>query len=194
MRRSAEEKAETRRQIVRAAGRMIRGRGLSETGVAEVMAETGLTHGGFYRHFASKEELAAAAVESGFAHMRARLEQITGKAPPGKKMAALVDTYLTEAHRDQPQHGCVMASIGMEAQRAGGAVQTAYEEGIAKLLALFAAQIEAPTRRQQEDRAQAVLSVMVGGLLLARALRGNPAESKRALANTRRAALSVAAG
>ncbi len=192
MRRSAMEKAETRRQIVRTAGRMIRDRGLAETGVADVMTETGLTHGGFYRHFASKDELAAAAVESAFAHMRARLEQITAKAPPGRKMAALVDTYLTEAHRDQPQHGCVMASVGMEAQRAGGIVQTAYEDGIAQLLALFAAQIEAPIRQQREDRAQMVLSVMVGGLLLARALRGDATESKRALANARKAALQLA--
>jgi TetR/AcrR family transcriptional repressor of nem operon len=194
MRRSAEEKAETRRQIVRTAGRMIRGRGLAETGVTEVMAEAGLTHGGFYRHFSSKDDLAAAAVEASFAHMRARLEQITTKAPPGRKMAALIATYLTEAHRDQPQHGCVMASVGMEAQRAGGVVQVAYEEGIARLLALFAAQIEAPTRQQRDDRAQVVLSVMVGGLLLARALRGDAAASKRALANAHKAALRLAHG
>lgn len=192
MRRSAEEKAETRHQIIRTAGRMIRDRGLSETGVADVMAEAGLTHGGFYRHFGSKDELAAAAVESAFAHMRARLEQITAKAPPGKRMAALIETYLTEAHRDQPQHGCVMASVGMEAQRAGGVVQAAYEDGIAKLLALFAAQIEAPTRQQRDDRAQAALSIMVGGLLLARALKHDAAASARALKNAREAALKLA--
>lgn len=194
MRRSAEEKAETRRQIVRTAGRMIRGRGLAGAGVAEVMAEAGLTHGGFYRHFASKDELDAAAVEAAFAHMRARLEAITAKAPASKGLEALIDTYLTEAHRDQPQHGCVMASVGMEAQRAGGIVQAAYEDGIAKLLALFTAHVAAPTRRQQEDRAQAVLSVLVGGLLLARALQGDAAGSKRALKNARDAALALAAG
>lgn len=192
MRRSAEEKAETRRQIVRTAGRMIRDRGLAETGVTDVMEAAGLTHGGFYRHFDSKEDLAAAAVESAFAHMRARLEQITAKAPADKKMAALIDTYLTEAHRDQPQHGCVMASVGMEAQRAGGVVQAAYEEGITRLLTLFAAQIEAPTRQQRDDRAQAVLSMMVGGLLLARALRHDEVASKRALKNARAAALVIA--
>lgn len=192
MRRSAEEKAETRRQIVRIAGRMIRDRGLSETGVADVMTKAGLTHGGFYRHFESKDALAAAAVKSAFAHMRARLEQITAKASAGKKLTALIETYLTEAHRDQPQHGCVMASVGMEAQRAGGVVQAAYEDGIARLLSLFAAQIEAPNRQQRDDRAQAVLSVMVGGLLLARALRGDPVASKRALTNARKAALKLA--
>lgn len=192
MRRSAEEKAETRRQIVKTAGRMIRGRGLAETGVAEIMAEAGLTHGGFYRHFDSKETLAAAAVEAAFDHMRARLVAITAKAAPGKGMEALIDTYLTEAHRDRPEHGCVMASVGMEAQRAGGVVQTAYETGIARLLALFTAQITAPSRRQQEDRAQAVLAVLVGGLLLARALKHDPAQSQRALKTTREAALKLA--
>lgn len=194
MRRSAEEKAETRRQIVKTAGRMIRGRGLAETGVAEIMAEAGLTHGGFYRHFDSKEALAAAAVESAFDHMRARLVAITAKAAPGKGMGALIDTYLTEAHRDRPEHGCVMASVGMEAQRAGGVVQAAYENGIAKLLALFTAQIAAPTRKQQEDRAQAVLSVLVGGLLLARALKHDSAQSQRALKTAREAALTLATG
>ena len=194
MRRSAEEKAETRHQIVKTAGRMIRGRGLAETGVADVMAEAGLTHGGFYRHFDSKEALAAAAVEAAFDHMRARLEAITAKAPPGKGLEALIDTYLTEAHRDQPQHGCVMASVGLEAQRAGGVVQTAYEDGIARLLALFTAQVRAPTRRQQQDRAQAVLSMLVGGLLLARALQHDAAASKRALKTAREAALVIAEG
>jgi TetR/AcrR family transcriptional repressor of nem operon len=192
MRRSAADKAETRRQIVRTAGRMIRGRGLAETGVAEVMAAAGLTHGGFYRHFSSKDELAAAAVQASFAHMRARLEAITAKAPPGKGLEALIDTYLTEAHRDQPQHGCVMASVGMEAQRAGGIVQAAYEDGIARLLALFATQVKAPTQQQQQDRADAVLSVLVGGLLLARALKHDEAASARALKNARRAALKLA--
>lgn len=194
MRRSAEEKAETRRQIVKTAGRMMRGRGLAETGVAEVMAAAGLTHGGFYRHFNSKDDLAAAAVTEALAAMRDRLLAIAGNAAAGHALDAVVATYLTEAHRDRPEYGCVMAAIGMEAQRAGGAVQAAYEDGIAQLLALLAGLVEAPTRRQAEDRAQAVLSVMVGGLLLARALKHDPAQSQRALKNTRRAALAAAAG
>lgn len=194
MRRSAEEKAETRRQIVRTAGRMIRGRGLAHTGVAEVMAEAGLTHGGFYRHFESKEDLAGAAVESALAAMRARLLAIAEKAPPGKALDAVVETYLTEAHRDRPEHGCVMASVGMEAQRAGGPVQAAYEDGIARLLAVFAGLIDAPSKRAAEDRAQALLAVLVGGILLARALKTDPVASKRALANARGTALKIAAG
>lgn len=193
MRRSAEAKAATRQQIVKTAGRMIRGKGLAETGVAEVMAAAGLTHGGFYRHFASKEDLAAAAVEAGFAHMRARLAAITAQAPPGQGLYILIDTYLSETHRDQPQYGCVMASVGMEAQRAGGSIQAAYEYGIAKLLALFTEHVQAPSRRQQEDRAQAILSVLVGGLLLARALKHDAAESQRALQNAKQAALKLAA-
>jgi TetR/AcrR family transcriptional repressor of nem operon len=193
MRRSAEEKAETRRQIVKTAGRMIRGRGLADTGVADVMAEAGLTHGGFYRHFDSKDDLAAAAVTEALASMRARLLTIAENAPPGKTLDAVIETYLTEAHRDRPEQGCVMATVGMEAQRAGGPVRAAYEDGITKLLALFTDQIAAPTRKQREDRAQVVLSVLVGGLLLARALKHDPAESKRALQNAKQAALNIAA-
>lgn len=192
MRRSAEEKAETRRQIVRTAGRMIRGRGLAETGVAEVMTEAGLTHGGFYRHFGSKDDLAAEAVAEALADMQARLVAIAEKAPPGRALEAVLDTYLTEAHRDRPDRGCVMASVGMEAQRAGGGIQAAYEDGIEKLLSLYAGLIEAPTRQQARDRADAVLSVMVGGLLLARALKHDPAQSQRALKNTKKAALALA--
>lgn len=192
MRRSAAEKAETRRQIIRTAGQMIRGRGLAETGVAEVMAEAGLTHGGFYRHFTSKEDLAAEAVADSLASMRARLVGIAEKAPPGAALEAVLDTYLTEAHRDRPDRGCVMASVGMEAQRAGGAVQAAYETGIEELLALYGGLIQAPTRQQARDRADAVLSVMVGGLLLARALKHDPHASRRALQNARTAALALA--
>lgn len=190
MRRSAEDKAETRRQIVQTAGRMLRGRGLAETGVADVMAAAGLTHGGFYRHFSSREDLAAAAIESGFAEMRGRLQAIAVKAPPGKGLEAVIDTYLTEAHRDRPDRGCVMAAIGMEAGRAGGAVQAAYREGIVLLRGLLADLVPAPTRRQAEDRADAILSVLVGGLLLARALE-DPAASGRALKNAREAALAI---
>jgi len=192
MRRSAEEKAETRRQIVKTAGRMIRGRGLAETGVAEVMSEAGLTHGGFYRHFESKDDLAAEAVAEALASMQARLVAIAEKAPPGKALDAVLDTYLTEAHRDRPDRGCVMASVGMEAQRAGGGIQAAYEDGIEKLLTLYAGLIDAPTPQQARDRADAVLSVMVGGLLLARALKHDPAQSQRALKNTKKAALALA--
>src|SRR3546814_12105569 len=86
MRRTAEEEAETRRRIGRTAGRMIRGRGLAETGVAEVMQEAGLTHGGFYRHFTSKDDLAVAAIEAAFAEMRGQLQTAAAAAPPGKAL------------------------------------------------------------------------------------------------------------
>lgn len=190
MRRTAEEKAETRQRIVRTAGRMFRGRGLAETGVAEVMAEAGLTHGGFYRHFASKEDLAVAAIEAAFAEMRGQLRAAAAAAPPGKALETVIDLYLTEAHRDRPDRGCVMAALGMEAPRAGGVLQEAYRRGIADLLATYAGLIEAPTKRQKEDRARALLAQLVGGLLVARALK-DPTESKRALQTARKAALSI---
>ncbi|HEX6980757.1 MAG TPA: TetR family transcriptional regulator [Alphaproteobacteria bacterium] len=194
MRRSTEEKAETRQQILHKAGRLIRIKGLAETGVAEVMAAAGLTHGGFYRHFASKEDLTAAAIEAAFADVGSQLRARAGAAPPGRALDAVIDLYLTEAHRDRPDRGCVMAALGMEAPRAGGAVRKAYRDGIAGLLAIYADLIPAPTRRQQEDRAQALLAQLVGGLLLARALKDDPAASQRALQTAREAALKVAAG
>lgn len=191
MRRSAEDKAETRRQIVRTAGRMIRGRGLAETGVAEVMEAAGLTHGGFYRHFVSKEDLATAAIAAAFAEMRGQLQTAAAAAPPGRALETVIDLYLTEAHRDRPDRGCVMAALGMEAPRAGGAVREAYQAGIVGLLAIYAGLIDAPTKRQREDRARVLLAQLVGGLLVARALK-DPAESKRALQNARKAALAAA--
>jgi TetR/AcrR family transcriptional repressor of nem operon len=191
MRRTAEDKAETRQQIIRRAGRLFRGRGLAATGVAEVMEAAGLTHGGFYRHFASKEDLAAAAIAEAFAEMRGHLRTIAATPPPGRALETVIDAYLTEAHRDRPDRGCVMAALGMEAPRAGGAVLAAYQDGIAQLVALYAGLIDAPTRRQKEDRAQVILSMLVGGLTLARALK-DPAASKRALQNARKAALAAA--
>lgn len=191
MRRSAEDKAETRQQIIRKAGRLFRGRGLAGTGVAEVMEAAGLTHGGFYRHFASKDDLAAAAITAAFAEMRRHLQAAAAAAPPGRALETVIDLYLTEAHRNRPDRGCVMAALGMEALRAGGAVQAAYQDGIAGLLAMYAELIDAPTKQQREDRARALLAQLVGGLLVARALK-DPAESKLALQTARKAALAAA--
>src|SRR3546814_12126421 len=86
------------------------------------MQEAGLTHGGFYRHFTSKDDLAVAAIEAAFAEMRGQLQTAAAAAPPGKALETVIDLYLTEAHRDRPDRGCVRAALGMEAPRAGGAL------------------------------------------------------------------------
>src|SRR3546814_7376871 len=87
--------------------------------------------------------------------MRGQLQTAAAAAPPGKALETVIDLYLTEAHRDRPDRGCVMAALGMEAPRAGGAMPEAYRKGIADLLGIYVGLIEAPTKRQQEDRAQA---------------------------------------
>ena len=102
MRRSREDKAETHRRIVDAAARLFRARGIAEVSVADVMEAVGMTVGGFYRHFDSKEDLVAAAIE------RASLETVArgAKQAPTARVAA----YLSMDHRDHPEGGCPIAA------------------------------------------------------------------------------------
>src|SRR5499426_1133141 len=112
-------KAETRERIVRAAARAIRKRGYEGVAVAEVMKDAGLTHGGFYAHFESRDALLAAAAEQAGAESNERLSRAIASAKPGEELTALVDTYLSERHVTAPEEGlgCAIAAAGSEVPR-----------------------------------------------------------------------------
>ncbi|SFV09741.1 transcriptional regulator, TetR family [Methylobacterium sp. 174MFSha1.1] len=173
MRVTREQFQENRRRILEAAGRLFREKGFSAVTVAEVMEAAGLTHGGFYGHFASKEDLAAQAL--GQALTPAPREP--GTAPD---LAAFVAAYLSAAHRDRPGTGCALAALGSETARQPAPVRRAFTEGL-----------EARLARMQEalpdgDRgaALAAISGLVGALVLARAV-DDPALSDEILAAAR---------
>jgi TetR/AcrR family transcriptional repressor of nem operon len=183
--------------ILSAAGRLFRARGIDAVGVAEITAAAGLTHGGFYGHFASKEALAAEACHSqllaGAAHWRARVER--ARAAGRDPLEALVGGYVTAAHRDRPEGGCTLAALGPEIARAGAALSGALGAGTEALLEVLTETIASTRPAFPEDRrrsaAIAMLGAMTGGIILARALAADPDASQAALDGAVTTALGV---
>src|ERR1051326_5692862 len=113
MRRSREDAAETRRSIVETASRLFRARGIAPVSVADIMGALGLTVGGFYRHFESKEALVAEAIEAAADDAALRYAK-TREGATGPELAAALDAYLSRGHRDHPERGCPVAALCSE--------------------------------------------------------------------------------
>jgi TetR/AcrR family transcriptional repressor of nem operon len=185
MRKSKVETAETRRRIVETAAREFRRNGVHATGLAEVMAATSLTHGGFYRHFNSKEELV---VEASAAGMESIIERADAAArrPDGKSgPQAIVEAYLSMDHRDDPSEGCPLAGLGSELARASDETREVVSAGVLNFLELIAEQM--PRRKHEAAKSDAifVLSAMVGAITLSRIVT-NPELSAAILRDTKR--------
>jgi len=130
------KKEQTRERILRAAARAIRKHGYEGVGVADVMKEAGLTHGGFYAHFESRDALLAAAVGQAGAESTENLNRAVAAAKPGEELMALVDTYLDERHVAAPEHGlgCAIAAAGSEVPRQQAEVRRAAARRIKDLI------------------------------------------------------------
>jgi TetR/AcrR family transcriptional repressor of nem operon len=175
MRQSREVAEETRRRIVRTAARRFRRRGIDGTGIADLMKDAGLTHGGFYKHFESKDALAGEACRVALAATRDELAAALATAPAGQRIEAVVDSYLSMLHRDHPGHGCAIAALGAEVARADGPARTAMIEGHERLVTLLAGLIEGRSLAQARRMALAAVSVMVGALTIARLMKDRDA-------------------
>ncbi len=179
MRVSRAQAEHNRARVIDTASHLFRERGLNGIGVADLMKAAGLTHGGFYRQFDSKEDLVVAACRHSVAQSREAWSKVLTKAA-NSRLAALVRFYLSRSHRDQPGVGCPFAALGPDAARAGNAVREAFAEGIEQRVAMLGELLrsrDAGTRRKQ---AIAMLSTMVGALLLSRAA-GDEALSREIL-------------
>ena len=163
MRMTSERKAETRERILAAAGQLFRSHGIDAVGVDAIMHQAGLTHGGFYAHFASKEALVAEMSATALARSAARWERISQEADPATALTRIVGTYLDPAHVAAAEHGCVLATLGPEMARRHDA-RAAITISIRRMLDVLTHCL--PKRRRQ--RALATLSVMVGAVVLAR--------------------------
>jgi len=168
MRYSPEHKASTRRRIVDGAAAALRARGLAGVGVADLMREAGLTHGGFYAHFASKDALVAEAIDAAGDQSVRSLRKVVKRAGPKPAFKAIVDAYLSRAHRDRPESGCALAALGAELARESPAARRALSAQLEGLLGLLAEHV--PDRRgiSRRRQAMAVLSCLVGALMLSR--------------------------
>ncbi|MGZ6638433.1 MAG: TetR/AcrR family transcriptional regulator [Solirubrobacteraceae bacterium] len=166
MRHSKEDKAASHERIVAIAAARIRESGTEQPGVAEIMRAAGLTHGGFYKHFGSRDELIAEAVERALADSEPRLVEIAAGAED--PLAAFADAYLSTAHRDDPASGCGVAALGTDMPRVGGPAQEAYRAQVERYLAHLEPLLGGGDAARR--RATATLSAMVGAVMIARAL------------------------
>jgi TetR/AcrR family transcriptional repressor of nem operon len=170
MRYSRQHAAGTRRRIVEGASAALRARGLSGVGVAELMRQAGLTHGGFYTHFDSKDALVAEAIAAAAEHSVKNLEKVVARAGAKPALEAIADSYLSAAHRDRPDRGCAVAALGAEAARGSPAARRVLSRQIDNLLALLAQHVPGRRGVSRRRQAMAVLSCLVGALVLARAV------------------------
>ena len=163
-------KEATHDRIVHAAARAIRRSGYSGTGVADIMKDAGLTHGGFYAHFDSREAMLAEAADRAGAESVATLERIAAAAPPEKGLQALIRAYLSKEHLEGPDSGCPMAALGSEMPRQAPEVRRAATRRIKEAIDLVARQLPDWGKPSAHEQALATLSTMVGALVLARAV------------------------
>jgi len=166
------KKEQTRERILRAAARAIRKHGYEGVGVADVMKEAGLTHGGFYAHFASRDALLAAAVGQAGAESTENLNRAIAAAKPGEELMALVDTYLDDRHVAAPEHGlgCAIAAAGSEVPRQQAEVRRAAARRIKDIIGLVERQFPEWGKAAAHEKAMGIAASMVGALILARAV------------------------
>lgn len=129
-----------------------------------------LTHGGFYRHFKSKDALFAEALEKAFSDMRAKVRAAIQKAGPGQELRTIIETYLSEAHCSDPAGGCPVAALSQEMARHSPAVRKTFDRAIRDSTAALSRFMSGPTETERMRKAGVLLSAMTGTLALARAV------------------------
>ncbi len=167
MRVSKEQAAQNRARILAEAARLFRERGLSGVGVDALTEAAGLTHGSLYSQFGSKERLAEEALA--LAMSDSAIERLPTEGSP-ERLATFIAGYLSPAHRDRPGKGCTFAALGCEMSRQGAPLRGVFTDGLKRAVARLAALLPGQRRQKREDRALALLSGLVGGLVLARAV------------------------
>jgi TetR/AcrR family transcriptional regulator, transcriptional repressor for nem operon len=192
MRYSKEHKAETHERIVKQASVRLRERGAHGIGVADLMKEVGLTHGGFYAHFDSREALVIEAFGYAMDRANERWRKIAEETPPEKRLAAIVDSYLTATHRDDPGRGCAVPSLGSEIARESPKTRKAFAAKLERMVDMVADQILDVPPKTARKQAMATLATMMGTVVMAR-IAGNGELSDEILAAGREAVLSRAA-
>jgi len=166
---SKAQKKRTHKRIVTIASKRFREKGLAGFGIAELMKEAGLTVGGFYKHFDSRDDLVAEAVSSAFGGWKRRVDAAPSGGP-SVSLAKLIDDYLTAAHRDDPGTGCAFSALAPEIARSDKRTRALTTEQVRNDIQLIAGLI--PARDAHAVRSQAILtfSALVGAMSLARAV------------------------
>ena len=166
MRKSKQEAAKTRERIVTVAAEEFREHGLVATGLADLMSAAGLTHGGFYRHFDSKDELIKEASAAAFATILDGLATAAKRGRTGLKSVAA--KYLSTEHRDHPREGCPLAALGSELARADAEIRDAATAGFLRLVDILAEQFEQTHPSEAKKKASVAAVTMIGALTMSR--------------------------
>jgi TetR/AcrR family transcriptional regulator, transcriptional repressor for nem operon len=167
MRVTREQAEANREKILEVAGVLFRERGYDGIGVADIMKRAGLTHGGFYGHFDSKDDLAAEITQR-VLFREGWLERLTGKPHP--TVAEIVDSYLTPRHRDDAGRGCLFAALASDAARQPPSVRRAFTEGLRKRVDVLRKLMPGGSAAAQRGKALAMLAGLVGAMVLSRAV------------------------
>lgn len=163
-------KEATHERILHAATRAIRRSGYAGTGVADIMREAGLTHGGFYAHFDSREAMLAEAADLAGAESVGALEQFALAAPPKDAYRTLLKTYLSRAHVERSETGCPVAALGSEMPRQAPEVRRAATRRIKDMIDLVTRYAPDTSEPEGRRKALATTATMIGALILARAV------------------------
>jgi TetR/AcrR family transcriptional repressor of nem operon len=192
MRYSREHKLETHARIVKKASVRLREKGAHGIGVADLMKEAGLTHGGFYAHFDSREALVIEAFAYAMERSTERWRKLAERTAPEKRLATIVESYLTPAHRDDPGHGCAVPTLGAEIARESPNTRKAFAAKLEQMIDMMSEQIPDVPRKAARKQAMATIATMMGTLVLSRIV-GNGEFSDEVLGAGRDAALGRAA-
>jgi TetR/AcrR family transcriptional repressor of nem operon len=168
MRYGSEHKASTRRRIVRTASRQILAQGLAEPGVAAVMKASGLTVGGFYKHFRNRENLLAEAVDQGFSEYGQQVIATLKQAPPGERWKEIVRGYLTLDHCQHPERGCPIAALAPEIARAAPAVKERVVSAMNERRKVITEFMPGASLPEREKNFSVIFPAMAGAMAVAR--------------------------
>jgi TetR/AcrR family transcriptional repressor of nem operon len=169
MKVSREQAAQNRDRIVEAAAQLFRERGFEGIGVADLMKEAGLTHGGFYGHFSSKDDLIAEASARALARSLDLLSDVPDRAS-GDPLSAIAGAYLTSTHRDNPGTGCLLAALGSDVSRQRSAVRRAVTDHVRSAVELLGRLVPGKSRTARRRKAISTYATLVGAMVMARAV------------------------
>jgi TetR/AcrR family transcriptional repressor of nem operon len=192
MRYSREHKQETHARIVKKASVRLREKGAHGIGVADLMKEAGLTHGGFYAHFDSREALVIEAFGYAMDRANEHWRKIAERTAPEKRLATIVESYLTPVHRDDPGHGCAVPTLGAEIARESPKTRKAFAAKLEQMIDMLADQMPDLPRKAARKQAMATLATMIGTLVASR-IAGSGEFSDEILSAGREAVLGVPA-
>jgi|SRR5579864_9180817 len=170
MRYSSAHKAKTRSRILKRAAQRFRENGVRGTGIARLMSQLGLTHGGFYGHFENKNDLVAAALSAMCQEFVESLTPVVESAPRGNKLQVLVETYLSPEHRDDPGRGCPFPALVLDITRLPGEVRQSFTGEFSRRMKYWAKYMPGSDNEKRRENAALLFAGMAGTMMIARAV------------------------